>query len=332
MEIPHVDEIEKGDAPTNSGELVTSDSICAIKRNASQTQREGDTTALVVRDRATGWIATYPARKKSAEDIKSAVNEFKGSDKINRWYSDGAPELHAVCRELGIRHDISDPHRSETNGSIERTNRTVIEGTRCFLFQSGMPYKYWKLALPCFTTAYNTTHVDSKKGTVAYVERHSHKFAGKSLPYGCKIRYLPSAEKEVEKREKLDPSMRDGLFVGYRFHTGGKWTGQYKVIDYEAYAKIQAGTGYTAFVHAVSEIYVPGSAGDDQEKHPTFPVAEGLLAEASAATGPNADEEPSENFDTMEDLSTDLSETLLTSQRPSNHEDFDPANNAGGRW
>ena len=142
MNTPHVDdEIDEGNAPKNFGDLVTSDSIFAIKRNASSTVRGSDTTALVVRDRATGWIATYLAKKKSAEEIKSAVNDLKGSETIRRWYSDGAPELHAVCRELGFRHDISDPHRSETNGAIERTNRTVIEGTRCLLFQSGMPYK-----------------------------------------------------------------------------------------------------------------------------------------------------------------------------------------------
>ena len=78
-----------------------------------------------------------------------AVNHFKWSETIKRWYSDGAPELHSVCRKLGIRHDTSDPHRSETDGLIERTNRTVSEGARCILFQSGMPYKYWNLAMKC---------------------------------------------------------------------------------------------------------------------------------------------------------------------------------------
>ena len=79
-----------------------------------------------------------------------AVNNFKGATTIKRWYSDGAPGLHAVCRELGIRHDKSDPHRSETNGLIERTNRTIIEGARCLLYQSGMPYKHWTTATKCF--------------------------------------------------------------------------------------------------------------------------------------------------------------------------------------
>ena len=118
---------------------------------------------------------------------------------------------------------------------------------------------------------------------MSYVERHSHKFPGRTLAFGCKTRYLPSAEKEVEKREKLDPALRDGIFVGYRMHSGGKCTEQYQIIDAEAYANIPKGTGRTAYVHSVSEIYVPGSAGDDTEKHPTSPVADGSLSEALAS-------------------------------------------------
>jgi hypothetical protein len=141
---PYVDvEIENDDTPKKFGDLVTSDSIFTIKRSSTSTARHGDTTALVVRDRGTGWIASYPSKRKSAEDIKGAVNDFIGSDIVTRLYSVGAPELPAVCRVLGIRLVISDPHRSETNGVVERTNRTVIEGARCCLFQSGMPYKYW---------------------------------------------------------------------------------------------------------------------------------------------------------------------------------------------
>ena len=134
------------------------------------------------------------------------------------------------------------------------------------------------------------------------------------------------AQGEKYNNEQLDPAVRGGIFVGYRSHTGGKWTEQYKVIDFEAYSKIQAGTGSLAYVHSVSEIYVPGSAGDDQEKHPTFPVADGRLDETAASN----DEEPSEELiNPLEDLQTDLGETFLSSERAGNHEDLDP-NNAGG--
>ena len=50
---------------------------------------------------------------------------------------------------------------------------------------------------------------------------------------------LPSAEREVEKREKIDPSLREGLFVGYRQHTGGRWAEQYRIIDFGAYSNIE---------------------------------------------------------------------------------------------
>ena len=36
------------------------------------------------------------------------------------------------------------------------------------------------------------------------------------------------------------------------------------------------------YVHSVSEIYIPGSAADDGELFPTFPVAEGTLRERLA--------------------------------------------------
>ena len=89
------------------------------------------------------------------------------------------------------------------------------------LFQSGLPYKYWNTAVRCFADIYNCTHYDSKKGTNGHIERLGHEFKGKRLQFGCKLRYLPHAEREVEQREKLDPSLRDGIFVGYRSHSGG---------------------------------------------------------------------------------------------------------------
>ena len=71
------EEIDKLDAPKLSGELVTSDSVFAIKRNSTSTARHGDITALVVRDKGIGWIAAYPSKRKPADDIQAAVNDFK---------------------------------------------------------------------------------------------------------------------------------------------------------------------------------------------------------------------------------------------------------------
>ena len=191
----------------------------------------------------------------------------------------------------------------------------MIEGARCLLFQSGLPYKYWNTAVKCFADSYNFSHYDSKKGTNGHVERHGHKFKGIPLPYGCKVRYLPHAEREVEQREKLEPSLRDGIFVGYRSHSGGRWTQQYEVIDAEAFSKVVKGSGRRAHVHSVSEIYVPGSAADDNEEYPTFPVADGHFGEAKA---PVDDEESSEEpVDSVESLQTQSRLCLAQNEEPS---------------
>ena len=73
--------------------------------------------------------------------------------------------------------------------------------------------------------------------------------------------------------------MRDAVFTGYRMHSGGRWTGQYQIIDAEAYTQVERGTVRLAYVHSVSEIYIPGSVAGDPQVFPTFPVAEGVLRE-----------------------------------------------------
>ena len=214
----------------------------------------GDTIALVVRVRGAGWTPAYLAKSKLAEESKAAVHDSKGPANVDLWYPDGAPGLHAACRDEGIRHDKAGPHRSETNGVIERTNRAVIQGARTLLFQSGLPYKYWRSAMKCFCSLYNFEHVDKKKGTVAYKQTHGEMFQGKLIPYGARIRYLPAAERELQKREKLDASLRDAIFVGYRMHSGGRWTGQYLILDVEAYTEIPDGSHRCAYERATSGI------------------------------------------------------------------------------
>ena len=111
--------------------------------------------AHVIKDRGTGWTRAFPGANKTSQQMTQDILHFTGGQKIKRWYSDGADEIHAACVELGIRHDVSEPNRHESNGVIERANRTVIEGTRTILYQSGLPYKYWPEAMEYFCCAYN---------------------------------------------------------------------------------------------------------------------------------------------------------------------------------
>ena len=87
----------------------------------------------------------------------------------------------------------------------------------------------------------------------------------------------------------------------------------------EAYAEIQHGSNRCAYEHAVSEIYQPGSAADDQEEFPTFPAATGVVQEARTTTSASEDSQPSvttTTIDNINDLTTTVDETQLSSVRP----------------
>ena len=102
----------------------------------------GDTTSLTVRDRATGWLEGFPAATKSQESAVIALQQFLGNQTMKRFYGDCAAELYAACMQIGIRPDQASPDRHETNGVVERANRSLLEGTRTVIFESGLPHRY----------------------------------------------------------------------------------------------------------------------------------------------------------------------------------------------
>ena len=53
-------------------------------------------------------------------------------------------------RDLSWNHCTSTPHRSETNGIVERAVRRVKEGTSAVLLQSGLSEKWWADSMECY--------------------------------------------------------------------------------------------------------------------------------------------------------------------------------------
>ena len=68
---------------------------------------------------------------------------------IRRWWSDRAPELLAASRYIRARrplaHFTSIPWRHAARA--EKTNRTVSEGARTVLIQSGLSEAWWPFAM-----------------------------------------------------------------------------------------------------------------------------------------------------------------------------------------
>ena len=85
--------------------------------------------------------------------------------------------------------------------------------------------------------------------------------------------------------------------------------------------EIDEGSNRCAYEHAVSEIHIPGSTGDDQEKFPTFPVANGDVKEAkktistASEDGDTTVTNANITADKPEDLITTIDEVAISSER-----------------
>jgi hypothetical protein len=83
----------------------------------------GQGCALVIGDKATGWVDGFPVMDKSSSQVLAALHEFAGDQSMDRLFF----------------HGRATPYKPQTNGKAERLVRKVMEGTRSLLLQAGLP-------------------------------------------------------------------------------------------------------------------------------------------------------------------------------------------------
>lgn len=124
------------------------------------------------------WIVFV--NKKSEITLK-LINLFRLIQKstgmaIKGMHSDQGTEftngkLRTYCQGEGIAQHFSTPHTPEQNGTAERTNRTVFDGVRSLLNDSGLPNSFWGYAAAQKIYVLNRTpmkHPDDGKWTTPY--------------------------------------------------------------------------------------------------------------------------------------------------------------------
>ena len=81
---------------------------------------------------------TMQKNKNARETVKSLCRFSPPEADLRSIYTDNLLEFINACEDLNWNHDRSTPHRSETNGIVERAEHQVREVTASPLVQSGL--------------------------------------------------------------------------------------------------------------------------------------------------------------------------------------------------
>ena len=198
-----------------------------------QSARSGARYALVIQDEYSKWIQAYATKTRSHEEVVMAFSRFMPlNTKPMHVYVDNAPELTKALETMQWNHDTSTPHRPETNGVAERAVRRVKEGTSAILLQSGLTEEWWQEAMDCYCFL-RCVHDKISANQTAFEKRFEQPFKGPIIPFGAQIEYKPSQQTDIQRLHQFGKKMLAGIFIGYAQHTGGGWTGDLNIIDWQ---------------------------------------------------------------------------------------------------
>jgi hypothetical protein len=151
---------------------------------------DGQKCVLVVCDAFTGFIQSYPLVENSADNVVECYLNFAGNNKIKYVYCDGGPELVKAAKQIKANCDIATPNSPKNNSVAEEKIKRVLYASRTLLEHAGMPPMYWPYSVKAASMGMNVVG-----GTRSpYYLKHGVAFAGKFIPFGCLIDYLPSSK------------------------------------------------------------------------------------------------------------------------------------------
>ena len=192
------------------GDHVTLDHV--ITRDLRDFGIEGEKVALIVKDVFTNFRFVYPASNKDSEQVyENLLHFFAVEDEVGTVYSDNAPELEGAIARYGVRHNTSRPYVDESKAVVEREIRTILEGTRSNLLQSGLPDKLWPLAAQHHAMALNLSRrVDT--GMIPWTERFGEDFVGRLIPFGAKVLFWNNPKtlltpQSLPRKERTESSL-----------------------------------------------------------------------------------------------------------------------------
>ena len=223
------------------GDQVTGDYLLQrrneVKNEAFNTDHPGSKAAIVLWDMGTDCLFIAPTATRSEQETRKAMTDFIGpTDDVRSFYSDNAPELKKAARSLEICHPTSTPACADTNGLAEGKVKLGKAGTRGQLIHSGFHKTWWPKAAVVYADNHTFTPsvrwpTDPKESP--YERRLKVKFKGTMFALGQLVDFMTTpfpCNTPAPFAERMIP----GLFVGYHTQPGGKFNGDYYVIEYSA--------------------------------------------------------------------------------------------------
>ncbi|GJX16383.1 retrovirus-related pol polyprotein from transposon TNT 1-94 [Tanacetum coccineum] len=121
-------------------------------------------------------------------------------------------KIFKFCNANGITHNFSAPRTPQSNGAVERKNRTLQEMSRTILNEQSLPQKFWCNAVDTSTYILNRILIRAILGKTPYELLRGRKptldyfrvFGSKCFILNTKV-YLT----------KFDPKSYEGVFLGY---------------------------------------------------------------------------------------------------------------------
>ncbi|GJZ90809.1 retrovirus-related pol polyprotein from transposon TNT 1-94 [Tanacetum coccineum] len=148
----------------------------------------------------------------------SAVRSYRGNrytlvivDDYSREF-DNEVQFGEFCNANGITHNFSAPRTPQSNGVVERKNRTLQEMSRTMLNEQSLPQKFWCNAIDTSTYILNRILIRAILGKTPYEILRGRK---PTLDYfrvfGSKCFILNTKDYLT----KFDPKSYEGVFLGY---------------------------------------------------------------------------------------------------------------------
>ena len=147
--------------PQTRGEIIAVDYLYV--ESSTSNSPHNYSYILVIKDIFSGMVQLVPTERADSASALEALMMYFSLYKIPRMImTDGARHFDnklstALCSALGIKHHITSPYMSFSNGSVERVNREVLQLFKLLLRDKALPTSAWPSLLPMVMSVINDT-------------------------------------------------------------------------------------------------------------------------------------------------------------------------------